>query len=62
MKNSAQLQLEAVTIKIRRETKNCKEIVLVGLGACREHLQATECGSGALHLQQQSWEGHRAGQ
>lgn len=44
MKNSAQLQLEAVTIKIRRETKNSKEIVLVELGPCREHLQATVCG------------------
>lgn len=52
MNNSTQSQLELVIIKIRREAKNGKEIVLVGLGPCREHLQVTVCGSGALHLQQ----------
>lgn len=52
MNNSTQSQLELVIIKIRREAKNVKEIVLVGLGPCREHLQVTVRGSGALHLQQ----------
>lgn len=68
MKNAAQLQLEVVIIKIRRETKNSKEIVLVGLELCREHLQVMVYGSGMNdHMNPppgalMSWEGHRAGQ
>lgn len=62
MNYSAQSQLELVIIKISREAKNSKEIVLVGLGPFREHLQITVCWSGALHLQQRWWAGRDTGQ
>lgn len=61
MKNPTQSQLEVLIIKIRREAKNSKEIVLVGLELCREHLQVMMCESGALHLQQHCRAGRDTG-